>query len=119
MEVEIVCCCDDARKFQDTLHFVIKEGVDIDITLKAKGVGNTVFCKEDLTIVNFGVQYTHRTIIREIFVENKGRKPQKLTWVRKVPSQNSNNAAKKDGAAGQTAAKVSFAGFGEGWGRVG
>ena len=37
------------------LHFVIKDGVNIDIVLKAKGIGNTVFCKEDLSFVNFGV----------------------------------------------------------------
>ena len=57
------------------MHFVIKEGVDIDIVLKARGIGSTIFCKEDLSYVNFGINYTHRQITREIFVENKGRKP--------------------------------------------
>ena len=57
------------------MHFVIKEGVDIDIVLRARGEGRTIFCKEDLNYVNFGVCYTHRVIIKEIFVENKGRRP--------------------------------------------
>ena len=35
MEVEIVCCPDDSAKFTDVLHFVIKEGVDCDVVLKA------------------------------------------------------------------------------------
>lgn len=83
MEIEVVCCADDGAKFSDVLHFVIKEGVDIDITLKARGIGSTIFCKEDLTKVDFETLYTHRPKTREIFVENKGRKPQKLTWVRK------------------------------------
>ena len=54
MDVEVICSSDDANKFMDTLHFVIKEGLDLDISLKAKGVGSTIFCKEDLTGVNFG-----------------------------------------------------------------
>jgi hydrocephalus-inducing protein len=54
---------------------VIKEGVDVDVVLKARGVGTTLFCKEDLSYIPFGVQYTHRKITKEIFVENKGRKP--------------------------------------------
>lgn len=53
MEVEVVCCADDAVKFTDVLHFVIKEGLDIDIALKAQGVGSTIFCKEDLNYIDF------------------------------------------------------------------
>lgn len=53
MEVEVVCCADDAAKFSDVLHFVIKEGLDIDIALRAKGIGSTVFCKEDLNYIDF------------------------------------------------------------------
>jgi hydrocephalus-inducing protein len=60
MEVEVICCADDARKFTDILHFVIKEGMDIDCSLKAKGEGSTIFCKEQLDYINFGIQYTHR-----------------------------------------------------------
>ncbi len=59
--------------------------MDIDCSLKAKGEGSTIFCKESLDHINFGIQYTHRQIPREIFVENKGRKPQLLTWVYKKP----------------------------------
>ncbi|EGR28756.1 hypothetical protein IMG5_169530, partial [Ichthyophthirius multifiliis] len=84
MDVEIICCADDSIKFQDMLHFVIKDGMDIDVVLKAKGVGSTIFCKDDITNVNFKTLYTHHAEYQEIFVENKGRKPQKLTWQRKI-----------------------------------
>lgn len=57
--------------------------MDVDVVLKARGVGSTLFCKEDLNLIPFGIQYTHRKITKEIFVENKGRKPQKLTWTKK------------------------------------
>lgn len=50
----------------------------MEVQLKAKGVGSTIFCKDDLSAVNMGTNYTHRKVTKEIFVENKGRKPQKL-----------------------------------------
>lgn len=75
MEIEVLCCADEATKVTDILHFVIKEGVDVDVVLKARGIGSTLFCKEDLTLIPFGIQYTYRKITKEIFVENKGRKP--------------------------------------------
>lgn len=54
MDIEVICSADDANRFMDVLHFVIKEGVDIDVNLRARGIGSTCFCKEDLTNVNFG-----------------------------------------------------------------
>ena len=74
MDIEVICNSDDANRFMDILHFVIKEGVDIDVGLRAKGVGSTIYCKDDLSSINFGTQYTFRSHVREIFVENKGRK---------------------------------------------
>ncbi len=62
---------------------MIKEGLDVDVVLKAKGQGSTLFCKEKLDYISFDTQFTYRTITREIMVENKGRKQQKLTWVAK------------------------------------
>lgn len=86
-EVEIICNADDTIRFHDILYFVIKEGVDIEVNLSAVGVKTTIFCKENITDICFGEQYTHRTITKEIFVENKGRRPQTLTWVQKKPTK--------------------------------
>ena len=85
MSVEVICNPDDAIRFQDTLHFVIKEGAGVDVILKAKGVGSTIFCKDDLKSINFDTQYTFRAVSKEIFIENKGRKEQTLHWQRKKP----------------------------------
>ncbi len=60
MDIEVLCCADDSSKFVDTLHFVIKEGVDVDVTLEARGDGTTLFCKEDLQLIPFGILFTHR-----------------------------------------------------------
>lgn len=84
-EIEVLCCADDAVKVNDVLHFVIKEGDDVEVQLRAKGIGSTLFCKDDLTYINMGVNYTFRKVTKEIFVENKGRKPQKLVWTLKKP----------------------------------
>jgi hydrocephalus-inducing protein len=84
MEIEIICTADDTVKFNDTLHIVIKEGLDVDVNLKARGTGTTLFCKEALNLINFGIQYTFRNQTKEIFLENKGRRAQRLTWARKA-----------------------------------
>ena len=97
MDIQVVCTPDDNVKFSDTLHFVIKEGFDIDVPLRAKGIGSTVFCKEDLKTVSFGLQYTFKYDHREIFIENKGRRSQKLTWQpkRKIESKRTNREDSK------------------------
>ncbi len=46
-------------------------------------MGSTIYCKDDLTAIDFETMYTHKNYPKEFFVENKGRRPQKLTWVRK------------------------------------
>lgn len=74
MNIEIVCNADEAARLQDTLHFVIKEGVDVDVQLKARSVGHTIFWKENLDNINFGIIYTHRSKIHNILIENKGNK---------------------------------------------
>ena len=80
LEIEVFCTADNAAIFTDILHFVIKDGMNKDVLLKARGDGTTLFWKEDLSHINFGPQFTHRLIPREIFVENKGSKLQNLHW---------------------------------------
>ncbi|CAM6005814.1 unnamed protein product [Sphagnum balticum] len=83
MEFEVVCNADDASKFNDILHFVVKDGKDKDVALKAKGIGSTIYCDDNLEALNFGTIYTYKTAVKEIFIQNRGRKSQKITWQRK------------------------------------
>lgn len=83
----MVCNADDASKFSDILHFVVKDGKDKDIALKARGVGSTIYCEENLESLNFGTIYTYKTAVKEIFIQNRGRKSQKLTWQRKKATE--------------------------------
>jgi hydrocephalus-inducing protein len=88
MEIEIVCNADDEGIFTDVLHIVIKEGIDKEVKLKAKATGKTIFCNNDLDKgIDFGTQYTFKHQTKEIFIENKGRRDQKLEWVRKKPDK--------------------------------
>lgn len=96
IDIQVLCMPDDNVQFNDILHFVIKEGVDIDIPLKAKGMGSTIYSKEDLKFVGFGLQYTFKYDHREIFVENKGRRPQKISWQAKKPFESKKKEANKD-----------------------
>ena len=81
-DVEIICIADDTQKFADTLYFVIKEGVDKEVQLKARGVGTTIF-RKNLDFISFGTVFTFREQIIETFIENKGRRKQTLKWTKK------------------------------------
>lgn len=83
MTIKVVCNPDDTIVFKDTLFFVITEGRDKEVKLKAKGVGKTLFSKENLDVINFGTRYTFREQTKEIFIENKGRRAQTVKWERK------------------------------------
>lgn len=77
-EVEVVCNADEVQKFQDTLHIIVNNGVDLEVALRAKGCGSTLFCKDNLNLVEFGTEYTHNNITKEFFLENRGRKQMKI-----------------------------------------
>ena len=47
-EIEVVCNADEVQKFTDTLHIIINNGVDLEVALKARGKGSTLYCKEYL-----------------------------------------------------------------------
>ena len=80
--LDVVCNADECQKFTDTLHIIINNGVDLEVGLKAKGIGTTLACKENLREVSFGTKYTHSNETIEFFLENRGRKPQKIQWSR-------------------------------------
>ena len=46
----------------------------------ARGIGTPVMSPDDLTMVDFGTQYTTRTITKKYEVQNRGRKTRKLVW---------------------------------------
>lgn len=79
-EIEVVCNADDITKHSDTLHIIINNGVDLEVQLKARGKGSTLYCKQPLKIVDFGTEYTHQNITKEFFLENRGRKSMKIIW---------------------------------------
>ena len=81
-EIEVVCNADECQKFADSLHIIINHGVDLEIALRARGVGSTLYCKDNLNQIDFGTEYTHSKVFKEFFLENRGRKPQKIVWSR-------------------------------------
>ena len=69
---------------KEELHIVVDEGEETMIPLSAKGVGTTLHCKQDLTLVDIGPQLTNNPFERTIVLENKGRRHQALRWTNKV-----------------------------------
>jgi hydrocephalus-inducing protein len=97
----VVCNADEVQKFQDTLHIIINNGVDLEVALRAKGTGSTLFCKDNLNLIDFGTEYTHQNVTKEFFLENRGRKQMKIQWVRNVKNDRkpASAAPAKDGGA--------------------
>jgi hydrocephalus-inducing protein len=58
----------------------VRDGNDKDVVLKARGTGSTIYCVENLEYLNFETIYTYKTVVKEIFIQNKGRKSQKIVW---------------------------------------
>lgn len=105
--VEVVCNADDASKFSDSLFFIIKEGVDKEVALRAKAVGSTIFCK-NIENITFGTLYTFKPVVQEIFLENKGRKMQAVKWVQKIEKEKEGERAKEQTQALEEPAQQSF-----------
>ena len=93
--LDVVCNADECTKHNDTLHIIINNGVDLEVNLKAKGIGTTLACKDDLGNVNFGTKYTHSNETLEFFLENRGTKPQKIQWSRINKPQDRSKAKAK------------------------
>lgn len=81
IDLSIVACLDDTTLHKDQLHVVVAEGDNYMIPLSAKGVGTTMYSSQDLSLVDFGPQFTCTTFERKITLENKGRRSQVLKWV--------------------------------------
>ena len=62
--IEVVCSADEVMRFTDTLHIIVNNGMDLEVGLRAKGTGSTLFCKENLKEIDFGTEYTHKNVPR-------------------------------------------------------
>ena len=62
--------------------------------LRIRGTGSTLYCqqlkeakevKEEqnlFKVIDFGTEYTYKNVIKQFFLENRGRKPMKIIWAR-------------------------------------
>lgn len=96
-DITVMCCADECITFNEILYIVVKEGDDVEVTLKAKGTGTTAYCDEDIKIIDFGIVFSCRNHVRRFTIQNKGRKQQRLKWNREnqrgmlVPVSDNNN----------------------------
>jgi len=102
--IEVVCNPDELQKFNDTLHIIVNNGLDKDVALSAKGIGSTLYCKEGLDNIDFGTEYTHSNVPKQFFLENRGRKPMKIQWVRQTKVDRKNARREREREATQAGA---------------
>ena len=58
--ITVSCIADEVQRFQDTLHIIVNNGMDVEVQLKAKGAGHTLFTKVKMESIDFGTEYTHK-----------------------------------------------------------
>ncbi len=102
---------DDTTPHKDELHLLVTEGDSIVVPLRAFGTGTTMFCEHDLSLVDMGEVWTNQTCTRQFMLENKGRRPQALSWVNATQRDallDAKRAARKTGgsSARQEATKL-------------
>ena len=78
--LDITLVADETRKMSDVVHLVVQEGNDLAVNVRARGIGTPVTAPEPIEEIDFGTQYTTRTITKKYVVENRGRSSRKLVW---------------------------------------
>lgn len=79
-DVNISANLDDTIVYKDELHVSVTEGAVTVVPLSAKGIGTTINCDCDISLIDFGVQLTNNLFERKVTLENNGRRPQLLKW---------------------------------------
>jgi hypothetical protein len=83
-DLEITANLDDSVVIKEELHIMVDEGENLMIPLSAKGGGTTMLCKQDISIIDIGVQLTNCVFEKTIVLENKGRRHQQLKWINRT-----------------------------------
>lgn len=60
VNLTITANLDDTISHKDELHIIVTEGENRLIALTARGTGPTVWCAEDISVVDFGPVFTNR-----------------------------------------------------------
>jgi hydrocephalus-inducing protein len=65
---------------RDTVNIVVNYGKHLTVQLVAKGVGTSMFCSDDLRVIDLGNVFTMRAAERTFIFENRGKRKQSLLW---------------------------------------
>lgn len=72
---------DDTGNHDDELYISVVEGTVLMIPVNARGIGTSIYCEQDISEIDFGLQLTNFTFEKRITLENKGRRQQELKWI--------------------------------------
>ena len=75
---------DDTIVNKDEIHIIVEEGDNVMVPLSALGIGTTIHCNQELSVIDMGYQLTNTTWEKRIMLENKGRRPQQLQFYNKT-----------------------------------
>lgn len=78
--VRVTALLEGATRVQDSLYFLVSEGSERTISLRAIGTGTALEADEDITTINFGTVFRCSSFERSFTIANMGRKTQTLVW---------------------------------------
>lgn len=79
---EIKAFLEDVRPITDIAHIQVQDSPDIDVALKAVGVGTTLHSDRPLEEVDLGPVFTGTPCCTTFTIENRGRKSESIQWIR-------------------------------------
>ena len=79
-DLTVTANLDDTIVNKDEIHIIVEEGDNVMVPLSALGIGTTIHCNQELSVIDMGYQLTNTVWEKRIMLENKGRRPQQLQF---------------------------------------
>jgi hypothetical protein len=90
---------DDTLHFSNSVKISVENSSEFHVALKAQGEGSTIVVHDasgspdieitrNLSKIAFGTKPTKQWIMKEFSLENKGRRPQLVSWVNEKDKKN-------------------------------
>jgi hypothetical protein len=90
--VTLTANLDDTILHKDSFNVIVQEGTNIVVPVTAKGTGTTLYCADEIKKIDFGFKFGGVQCEKRYLVENRGRRPQMITWVNKTKAEQDEEA---------------------------
>jgi len=105
-DLTVTANLDDTIVNKDEIHIIVEEGDNVMVPLSALGIGTTIHCNQELSVIDMGYQLTNTVWEKRIMLENKGRRPQQLQFYNKTEREQNQARAEEAKKGGKEASRL-------------